>query len=76
MRTYEDVLRNMGLKEGLEKGRREGQEEVLQEIARNMLSLNCSIDLIQKATKLPKNVIEKLAPSVPLRSSPKISPTA
>ena len=72
MQTYEDVLRNMGLKEGMEKGRK----EVLQEIARNMLSLDCSINLIQKATKLPKNVIEKLAPSVPLRSSPKISPTA
>ena len=72
MQTYEDVLRNMGLKEGMEKGRK----EVLQEIARNMLSLDCSINLIQKATKLPKNVIEKLAPSVPLRSSSKISPTA
>lgn len=72
MQTYEDVLRNMGLKEGMEKGRK----EVLQEIARNMLSLDCSINLIQKATKLPKNVIEKLAPSVPLRSSPKIAPTA
>ena len=72
MRTYEDVLRNMGLKEGMEKGRK----EVLQEIARNMLSLDCSINLIQKATKLPKNVIEKLAPSVPLQSSPKIAPTA
>ena len=72
MQTYEDVLRNIGLKEDMEKGRK----EVLQEIARNMLSLDCSINLIQKATKLPKNVIEKLAPSVPLRSSPKISPTA
>lgn len=72
MQTYEDVLRNMGLKEGMEKGRK----EVLQEIARNMLSLDCSINLIQKATKLPKNVIEKLAPSVPLQSSPKIAPTA
>ena len=72
MQTYEDVLRNMGLKEGMEKGRK----EVLQEIARNMLSLDCSINLIQKATKLPKNVVEKLAPSVPLRSSPKIAPTA
>lgn len=72
MQTYEDVLRNMGLKEGMKKGRK----EVLQEIARNMLSLDCSINLIQKATKLPKNVIEKLAPSVPIRSSPKISPTA
>ena len=72
MQTYEDVLRNMGLKEGMEKGRK----EVLQEIARNMLSLDCSINLIQKATKLPKDVIEKLAPSVPLRSSPKIAPTA
>ena len=55
MQTYEDVLRNMGLKEGMEKGRK----EVLQEIARNMLSLDCSINLIQKATKLPKNVIPK-----------------
>ena len=44
MRTYEDVLRDMGRKQGRK------------EAAMNMLSLGCSINLIQKATKLkPEN---------------------
>ena len=58
MRTYEDVLRNMGRKE----------------VAQNMLSLGCSIDLIQKATKLSKTAINKLAQSLQSTHSDKTSP--
>ena len=72
MRTYEDVLRNMGLKEGLKKGREEGREEV----AKNLLSLGLSIDVVKKATNLPQAVIEKLTQVLPSSPTTKFSTTA
>lgn len=76
MRSYEDVLRNMGLKEGLEKGRKEGQEEALEKVAKNLLSLGLSIDVIKKATNLPQAVIEKLTQVLPSSPATKFSTTA
>ena len=84
MRTYEDVLRNMGLKEGIEKGlekgrkegRKEGQEEALEKVAKNLISLGLSIDVIKKATNLPQAVIEKLTQVLPSSPATKFSTTA
>ena len=80
MRTYEDVLRNMSLKEGIEKGRKEGrkegQEEALKKVAKNLLSLGLSIDVIKKATNLPQAIIEKLTQVLPSSPATKFSTTA
>ena len=68
MRTYEDVLRNMG--------RKEERPIVMKEVAQNMLSLGCSLDLIKKVTKLPQAVIEKMAQVLPPSPATKLSATA
>ena len=81
MRTYDDVLRDMGRKEGLKVGLKVGLKEGLKmglkegvkEVTQNMLALGYSIELIQKATKLPKPAINKLAQSLQSTHSDKIS---
>ena len=69
--TY-DPLVWKGLKEGLKKGREEGREEV----AKNLLSLGLSIDVVKKATNLPQAVIEKLTQVLPSSPTTKFSTTA
>ena len=53
-----------GIEEGREAGKREGKEEGIEEgikkVAKMMKDNNCSIDEIEKYTKLSKEEIEKL----------------
>lgn len=49
-----------GKKEGKEEGKREGIEEGIKKVAKMMKDNNCSIDEIEKYTKLSKEEIEKL----------------
>ena len=49
-----------GKKEGKEEGKREGIEEGIKKVAKMMKDNNCSIDEIEKYTKLSKEEIEEL----------------
>ena len=62
--SLKEEAREEGLKEGLEEGIKEGIKEGINsnkiEIAKNLLSMNMSVDDITKATGLTKEEIEKL----------------
>ena len=49
-----------GIEEGKKEGKREGIEEGIKKVAKMMKDNNCSIDEIEKYTKLSKEEIEEL----------------
>ena len=63
---------NIGLEKGIEKGREEGinigMEKGHQEVARNMLQLGLDLNLIQKATGLALELLQKMRQN--MNSSP------
>ena len=56
---YQDGLKD-GIREGIRKGIQKGVENTLEAVAISMLKLNVELDIIQKATGLTLEEIEKL----------------
>lgn len=68
--------RKEGLEKGIEKGIEKGVEKGKEEVAKNLLSLGISLDVVKKATQLPQTVIEKLAKVLQPSPAAKLSATA
>ncbi len=64
---YDDG-KTSGIKIGRAEGRTEGKTEGILEIARNMLKIGVSEDIVEKSTNLPKTKIRSIQKEIQLES--------